>query len=149
VSPEVSIAQIDTLTSFNRSSGFRVPVHNFVDDFFWSKGKHSIQFGTNVRLVWDDLSGLTNSFLFRQHDHRLPEVSRLRGKEQFFAGIVVPFDPGPAGYTPVAGGHANQYDNAVMGLVGMLSEGTAVYNYDKTGNAVPLGQPIKRKLPLE
>ncbi|MGC2489651.1 MAG: carboxypeptidase-like regulatory domain-containing protein, partial [Candidatus Sulfotelmatobacter sp.] len=28
-----------------------VPVHNFIDDVSWTKGKHTIQFGTNWRLI--------------------------------------------------------------------------------------------------
>ena len=144
LSPEVSIAQIDTLNSFSRSSSFRVPVHNFLDDFFWSKGRHSIQFGTNVRLVWDDLSGLTNSFSSASMTTGYLKYQGFAGKSNASQAIIVPFDPGPAGYTPVANGHGNQYDYGVMGLIGMLSEGTAVYNYDKTGSAVPLGQPIQR-----
>lgn len=141
-SPQVSIAAIDTLIPFTRSSSFKVPVHNFVDDFFWSKGKHSFQLGTNLRLVWDDLSGLTNSFSSASMTTGYLKYQGFAGKST--TGNVVPFDPGPAGFTPVAGGHGNQYDNAVMGLVGLISEATAVYNYDKTGSAVPLGRPITR-----
>jgi hypothetical protein len=144
VSPEASIAQIATLIPFTRSSSYKVPVHNFVDDFFWSKGKHNMQFGTNVRMVWDDLSGLTNSFSSASMTTGYLKYQGFAGKSNLAQNIIVPFDPGPAGYTPVLGGHGNQYDNGVMGLVGMQSEVTAVYNYDKAGNAVPLGQAIKR-----
>ena len=28
-----------------------VPVHNFIDDVSWTKGRHTIQFGTNWRLI--------------------------------------------------------------------------------------------------
>jgi len=141
-SPEVSIAAIDTLIPFTRSSSFKVPIHNLVEDFFWSRGKHSLQFGTNVRLVWDNLAGFTNSFSSASMTTGYLKYQGFAGKSE--PGNVVPFDPGPAGFTPVAAGHGNQYDNAVMGLVGLISEATAVYNYDRTGNPVPLGKPIKR-----
>ncbi len=141
-SPEASIAQIDTLIPFARSSNFKVPVHNFVDDFFWNKGKHSLQFGTNVRLVWDALSGFTNSFSSASMTTGYLKYQGFAGKST--PGNTVPFDPGPAGFTPVASGHTNQYDNGILGLIGMFSEVTAVYNYDKTGTPVTLGQPIKR-----
>ena len=34
-----------------RSRGFQTPVHNFVDDLSWTRGKHTLQFGTNVRFI--------------------------------------------------------------------------------------------------
>jgi hypothetical protein len=144
LSPEVSIAQIDTLVPFTRSSSYKVPVHNFVDDFFWSKGQHGLQFGANIRLVGDNLSGLKNSFSSASMTTGYLKYQGFAGKSLPAQGIIVPFDPGPAGFTPVADHHGSEYDNGIMALVGMLSEGNAVYNYDRTGNPVSLGKPIIR-----
>ena len=40
-----------TLTSENRSTIVSVPVNNIIDNLSWNKGKHSLQFGGNWRLV--------------------------------------------------------------------------------------------------
>src|SRR5208283_1574469 len=33
------------------TTNVQVPLHNFVDDLSWTKGKHSLQFGTNLRII--------------------------------------------------------------------------------------------------
>ena len=38
----------------------------------------------------------------------------------------------------------NNYNDALLGLVGIITEGDAVYNYTKQGTALPLGTTIKR-----
>src|SRR6185436_9713166 len=42
------------------------PVHNFVDDVSWIKGKHNFQFGPNIRLIRNTRNSFANSFDFLQ-----------------------------------------------------------------------------------
>src|SRR6202007_1034984 len=35
----------------NYSHNFQVPVHNFLDDFSWTKGTHTFQFGTAIGIA--------------------------------------------------------------------------------------------------
>ncbi len=35
----------------NFSHNFQLPLHNFVDDFSWTKGTHSFQFGTSIKIA--------------------------------------------------------------------------------------------------
>src|SRR5581483_3762499 len=56
----------------------------------------------------------------------------------------VPFDPAVAGLPAVSNGFNEQYDGILMTLVGMVTEGNAIYNYDKTGKALALGAPLVR-----
>jgi hypothetical protein len=47
----------DTTDLAAQSEYVNVPVHNFVDDVTWTKGKHTLQFGTNLRLAQNNRSG--------------------------------------------------------------------------------------------
>ena len=50
---------ISPLTAENTTTLLSVPVHNFVDDITWTKGKHTLQAGANYRLIHNDT--LSNS----------------------------------------------------------------------------------------
>ena len=45
-----------------------MPVHNFVDDLTWTKGKHTLQFGTNLRLVHNNRPGNSQNVSFDRTD---------------------------------------------------------------------------------
>jgi hypothetical protein len=136
--PEVTLAGLDSSVSFSRSGKYLTPVHNLLDDFSWVKGSHTLQFGANVRIIDSERSNYYNSF---------PTAHVNLGwlVNSGIANRNVPFDPALSGYTPVSDGFSRQYDNTLMTLVGMVTEGDAVYNYDKTGQSLAFGDPLVRK----
>jgi hypothetical protein len=135
--PEVTFAGLDAPIAFTRSNIFHVPVHNFLDDYSWTKGSHTMQFGTDIRLLNNYRLNYANSF---------PSANINLGwlLNSGIANRNVPFDPALAGLTPVSDGFGRQYDNIVMTLVGMVTEGNAIYNYDKNGQPLPFGAPLLR-----
>ncbi|MFN7996371.1 MAG: carboxypeptidase regulatory-like domain-containing protein [Bryobacteraceae bacterium] len=137
VSPQVTLAGLDSPISFSRSNQYRVPVHNLTDDFSWTRGSHAIQFGGNFRFIDNYRSNYNNSF---------PSANINLGwiYNSGIANRNVPFDPAVAGYTPVSDAFGREYDNILMTLVGMVTEGNAVYNYDKSGQPLALGSPLVR-----
>jgi len=48
--------------SFAYSHNAQTPTNNFLDDFSWTKGKHTFQFGGNVGIVRDPRQSLEHSF---------------------------------------------------------------------------------------
>lgn len=50
-----SLAEVNTLA-------YQVPVHNVVDDVSWIKGRHTLQFGTNLSFLRNPQSNNINSF---------------------------------------------------------------------------------------
>ncbi len=135
--PQVTLAGLDSPIAFTRSSLFHVPVNNFLDDYSWTKGSHTMQFGTDIRLIDDYRSNFANSF---------PSANINLGwlLNSGIANRNVPFDPALSGFAPVSDGFGREYDNIVMTLVGMVTEGNAIYNYDKTGQALAFGAPLLR-----
>ena len=61
------------------------------------------------------------------------------------ANTGAPLDPANYDYTPVAGSFGGNYDDGIMDLIGLVPEVDAIYNYDKSGNPITLGAPIKRE----
>src|SRR5713101_1103244 len=118
----------------------QTPVQNFLDDFSWTKGKHSIQFGGNIGIVRDPRLSLQHSF------------SEGKGATNWmsptgFANTGGYLDPANIGLPEPAS--AFQYDYPVLGLLGMVSDIVANYNYDKQGNVLAAGIPVKRNYGLE
>lgn len=115
-------AGISPLTGEGRSTLLNVPVHNFVDDFTWIKGKHTLQFGANWRLIHNNIS--SNAVSFDSASSGAGNISQAA-----IAGTGQSFDPAAFGYPTVSGGFATSYDNAATNIAGLLSTINANNNY--------------------
>jgi hypothetical protein len=112
------------------------PVHNFVDDVSWRKGRHTLQFGGNWRIINDIRSANDLSFL-----GAITNPSWLFGSG--FANTGQSLDPGAFGF-PAVGSDSQAYDLAMATLAGVVSEGASNYNRTKTGSVLGPGVPAKR-----
>src|SRR5260221_623653 len=121
-----------------RSFNYQTPVHNFVDDLSWIKGRHTLHFGTNVRLIRNPRENFLSSFSGAVTNPSGLDTAGLANKSS-------PLDPGSNGFPAVASGLDKSYDYPTAALMGILGEIDATYNYDKQGNALPLNSPQKRR----
>ena len=121
-----------------RSQNYQTPVHNFVDDLSWIKGKHTLQFGTNVRLIRNPRDSLITSFSDGVTNSSGLDTAGLANKPGS------PLNPSNNGFPTVSKAFNNSYDYPTMALMGIVSEVDATYNYDKNGNALPLNSAVKR-----
>ena len=134
-------AGLSPLTAENTTTLLSVPVHNFVDDFTWVKGNHTLQFGANFRIVHNN--ALSNNVSF---------ANALSGGANIYlaaiAGTGQNLDPAAFGYSAVSGDFSSSYDNAVTALTGILSTINVHRNYAVTGNTganlLPVGAMIQR-----
>ncbi len=135
--PQITLAGLSSPTAYTRTSSFIIPVNNLVDDLSWTKGTHTLQFGTNVRFIDDRQVSTQNSF---------PSAAGIPGwmHPGSIAGGNVPLDPAYSGYPAVSNRDRTYYNGAIMDVVGILSYGDAVYNYTKSGSALALGDPVAR-----
>ncbi|HEX6503115.1 MAG TPA: carboxypeptidase-like regulatory domain-containing protein [Terriglobales bacterium] len=127
------------------SHNAQTPTHNFLDDFSWTKGSHSLQFGTNVGFARDPRVSYEHSF------------SVGKGATNWmaptgFANTVTPvstgslLDPSYIGLPEPQS--SPQYDLPMLGLLGMVSDIVRNSNYDKNGTVLPEGDPVRRKYGL-
>src|SRR6266849_8723495 len=127
--------------SFTYSHNAQTPVQNLLDDFSWTKGKHTLQFGGNVGIVRDPRLSFQHSF------------GEGKGATNWMS---------PTGFANTGGGYLDPaniglpepsssftYDYPVLALLGMVSDVNANYNFDKQGNVLAKGAPVKRNYGLE
>jgi Carboxypeptidase regulatory-like domain len=135
--PFVSFRGLDQPQAITPTHFTIVPVHNWVDDVSWVRGKHTVQFGVNFRRVDTRLSNNSNSFF-----NGLTNVSWLDNAA--IANTGSDLDPGAFGFAPVADTFSNNYDNPVAALAGLVTQVGSNYNRDKTGAVLPQGEPATR-----
>jgi hypothetical protein len=135
--PFTELRGLDNPVANTRTTSVIVPVHNITDDFSWTRGKHTLQFGGNYRLVTNFRNSDENSF------------SRGLTNSAFLpAGGIAnqggTLDPGANGFPAVDGNFANSYDFAAMALVGAVTELDTTYVQNKSGQFLAPGSFVGR-----
>jgi hypothetical protein len=120
--PYVTFQNIATLTGTGFTSQIvSVPTHNFADDLTWVKGKHTLQFGANYRLVFNNRSSDATLFNHAGVTYELLGYGAI-------AGTGSSLDPDAFGLPTVSGNYAAAYNIAVADIVGMITSATQYYN---------------------
>jgi hypothetical protein len=121
------------------SHSAQTPVHNLLDDFSWTRGRHILQFGGNVGYARDPRVSFEHSF-------SLGKGATNWMSPTGFANTGGYLDPANLNLPEPAS--SPQYDYPVLGLLGMVSDVVGNYNYDKNGNVLQAGTPVKRNYGL-
>ena len=131
------------------SNNYQVPVHNFVDDVSWTKGKHSLQFGFNINILRNPQSNTINSFSSASDNPSWYDTAALAN-----TGVPGHFDPGcstgpgacsgPA-FPAVDSGFGNNYDYPLGTVVGAIPQVNAQYNFTHNGGTLLDGAPVSRR----
>jgi hypothetical protein len=131
------------------SNEYQVPVHNFVDDVSWTKGRHSLQFGFNINILRNPQSNTFNSFSSASDNPSWYDTAALSN-----TGVPGHFDPGcstgpglcgGAAYPSVDSGFGNSYDYPLGALIGAIPQVNAQYNFTKNGGTLADGAPVSRR----
>jgi hypothetical protein len=137
--PLIFFSEVAQPTSTNHSTSFIIPVHNVVDNVSWTKHNHNLAFGSDLRFIDDRRVSNAQSF---------PDGQMNQGwitRSSTIANSNGPFDPQVYGFPAVDfANYGNEYNSALMNIVGTITEGDAVYNYTKTGGTLAIGAPLKR-----
>jgi len=122
---------------FTNSVLTNVPVHNLVDDVSWTKGKHTMQFGGNLRIIANNRNG--NAQNISTADTNVFWLDNA-GIADTGSGL----DPSALGYPTVDDSFLESYDFATAAIAGLLTETNKTYNQDKTGHFFNPGEMITR-----
>jgi len=122
-----------------RTTAFQVPVHNFVDDVSWLKGKHTLQFGVNAAFIRNPRKQFPKLLQRRSHQRFLAARCGNRQSGYLFDPATVP------GLPSVASSFNNSYDYPLMTLIGSITQVDAQYNYKRDGSTFAQGEPLPRK----
>ncbi len=123
--------------AITRSQAFQTPVNNYVDDLSWTKGKHTLQFGTNIRFIRTPRQNFLSSFSSGTTNSSGLNTAGISGTSS-------PLDPFNSGLPAVDQNFQSSYDYPVMAMMGIVSELDATFNFNKAGQAQPQGAPLTR-----
>ncbi len=104
---------MSTIDAQTRTTIVDVPVQNLVDDLTWTKGRHTIQFGANYRLIHNENdsnalsynSAVTNSYAL---------------VDAGIVGVGGSLDPTVFGFPSVDNSFAGSYNYSMTNLAGLL-----------------------------
>jgi hypothetical protein len=137
--PHVILAAVAEPQAFTRSTSASFPCRTLWMMCHGRSARHNFQFGGNIRLIDDRRDSNANSF----PDGQMNQGWLSNGSTVANSGG--PFDPPVYG---LSGGGFFQLWQRIQqraaGLVGIMTEGDAIYNYDKQGNPLAVGAPVKR-----
>jgi hypothetical protein len=121
-----------------RTSSRLTPVHNFTDDITWLKGNHSIQFGTNIRLISNATNSFGNSYDFVQTN---PSGYDVSGAVLTHAGLDA---SGALIFPNLDPNFDAALRNALSAFIGRFSSYTANFLYGSDGKILPSGTSSAR-----
>lgn len=133
----VSFWNMSDPVSWVHTTNVTVPVHQVVDDFTWTLGRHNVQTGGNWRVITNNRSSNDqNFFSASMHPTWLFEGG--------IAGTGQDLDPANGAFTPVDPGFQYSYDAAISNVTGLLGSTSAYYNQNKSGRFLTEGSLVPR-----
>lgn len=115
--------------SFRRIS----PTYNLTQDFSYTKGAHTLQFGGSLRMFNNDRLSYANSYF-----GALSNSSWLTGSGAILSAPFVDTNNAAVGINP---GGRTQFNDAVASVFGLVTQVNSRYNYlPKDGNVTALAQ---------
>ncbi|MEO8097012.1 MAG: carboxypeptidase regulatory-like domain-containing protein [Acidobacteriota bacterium] len=125
------------LTAFPRPTSRIAPTYNFVDDLTYNSGRHTWQFGGNVRMVRNITTSSSNfpGYSFGRNT--------LKG---LGADISTPVSNAAlAKYgSAIPSAQNTNVQNAMGAMLGILNSYSATFNYKVAGGAIPFGGVVPR-----
>jgi hypothetical protein len=120
--------------SFSRVS----PVYNYTDDFTWTLGNHTLQFGGNVRVIRNRTSNAGAAF------------DRFGMNFSFYAGAgSVLLTPITNSGRTISNGFRGSLQAALASTIGRSPDYAANFNFNRQGSLLPAGQEVKRSFATE
>lgn len=118
------------------------PTHNFTNDFTWAKGNHTMQFGTNIRIIRNKRSNLGFAYDFGTTNFGYYTNS---GDD-----LLIPIDQYLQSNfgTSVSDAWINSAQSSLVALIGRVNQYTANFLYDVDGN-LQTGVPAVREWATE
>jgi len=124
-----------TFEATPRASQRVAPTTNITDDLTWTKGRHNVQGGINLRIWENDRISFNN----------LPSYSFSRNT---LLGLGADIDADVLAYLQPTYGSGislssgTNVTNAFGALLGLINQYGATYNFGINGQAIPFGKPV-------
>lgn len=141
--PSITFRNVFSPVGFSRAVTRVNPTHNFTDDFTWIKGNHTLQFGTNIRLIKNSRVSYGKAY-----DSAITNFSW--SPSNIANTAVGQYLTAQVGSTrSVASGWRTPVQHALVALFGRLNDYRANVNFDLNGNIIPANQGLERTFKTE
>lgn len=124
---------------------------NFVNDFSWIKGNHSIGIGGNIRIVRNKREDFSPGF-----DNAVINRSYFAGSGNVLSNPIINTDDPSFNSTPLAGTNyairasdVLSVRDAMAAVLGRYSQYTFNSNYNSDGSVLAAGEPVRRNFATE
>jgi Carboxypeptidase regulatory-like domain len=124
--------------SITRTQNFQRPMHNFSEDLSWIHGKHTLQFGGYVLFMRNPRLNYLSSFDSGSTNSSFTTTSG-------FADKNTPLNPADNGYPSVDPSFAVSYDYPITDLLGIVTNATTVFNYNRQLQLLAPNSPVSRR----
>lgn len=125
--------------SITRTHNFQRPTHSFSEDLSWIHGKHTIQFGGYVSFMRNPRFDFSSSFDTGSTNSSFTTTSGFADKS------ASALNPANHGYPDVDPNFAQFYDYPITDLLGIVTNATTVFNYDRKLNLLPANSAVSRR----
>ena len=122
-----------------RTQNYQRPTHNFSEDLSWIHGKHTLQFGGYLLFMRNPRFDYSSSFDSANTNSSFTTTSGFAGSSSS------PLNPSNNGYPAVDPSFDVSYDYPITDLLGMVTQATTVFNYDRQLQLLPANSPISRR----
>ena len=134
----ISFRRIFQPTGFGRAINRMNPTTNITDDLTWIKGNHTVQFGTNIRLIKNTRESFARSF-----DTAITNTSFYASNVA--ATVINQYISAVAGANrTIASAQSVSTQDAIVALWGRLNDYSSNVNFDVDGNLIPSNTAITR-----
>jgi hypothetical protein len=123
-----------------RTRNFQRPTHNFSEDLSWIHGKHTLQFGGYLLFMRNPRFDYSSSFNSGNTNSSFTTTSGFSSP-----GNSSPLNPANNGYPAVDPSFDVSYDYPITDLLGMVTQASTVFNYDRKLQLLPANSPISRR----
>ena len=126
--------------SITRTQNYQRPMNNFSEDLSWLHGKHTLQFGGYVLFMRNPRLNYASSFDSGSTNSSFTTTSGFSSP-----GNPSKFNPANNGYPGVNQSFDVFYDYPIADLLGMVTNATTVFNYNRQLQLIADGTPITRR----
>jgi hypothetical protein len=129
---------------FVRDISRKTPVHNFVNDVSYVRGTHTINFGTNIRLIRNNRETFANSY-----DSAITNPSFYLGGGNVISVPVRNYLRTQLGQSTLVLRNNSSVQNAATALLGRFTQYGANFLFDSNGQPLSFGDPSVRGFATE
>jgi hypothetical protein len=139
----VTFRSVFSPLAFSRTMDRLNPTHNITDDFTWVKGNHTIQFGTNIRIIRNKIDNFGAAY-----DNGITNFSFYQSSGGVVLTPVTQYLAATTG-TAISSAWTTNLGHALSAVFGRLSQYTANFNFGLDGKPIQVGKPVTREWATE